>query len=90
MNNHGCPRLLPKSAGGLGSSPGCAGKNKVHPDRSPFYVNWAKDFAHFLPDKPSPNNDIIQVPPGASNLNLPIMTEDYQKRIRSSRYRIPL
>ena len=29
-----------------------AEENRVRPDRSPFYVNWAKDFAHFLPEKP--------------------------------------
>jgi len=27
-------------------------ENRVRPDRSPFYVNWAKDFANFLPEKP--------------------------------------
>ena len=31
---------------------GCAEENRVRPDRSPFYVKWAKDFAHFLPEKP--------------------------------------
>jgi len=31
---------------------GCAEENRVRPDRSPFYVNWAKDFANFLPEKP--------------------------------------
>jgi hypothetical protein len=30
----------------------CAEENRVRPDRSPFYVNWAKDFANFLPGKP--------------------------------------
>ena len=29
----------------------CAEENRVRPDRSPFYVNWAKDFANFLPEK---------------------------------------
>ena len=29
----------------------CAEENRVRPDRSPFYVNWAKDFADFLPEK---------------------------------------
>jgi hypothetical protein len=29
----------------------CAEENGVRPDRSPFYVNWAKDFANFLPEK---------------------------------------
>jgi hypothetical protein len=29
----------------------CAEENGVRPDRSPFYVNWAKDFADFLPEK---------------------------------------
>ncbi len=31
---------------------GCAEENRVGPDRSPFYVKWAKDFAHYLPEKP--------------------------------------
>ena len=30
----------------------CAEENRVSPDRSPFYVNWAKDFVNFLPEKP--------------------------------------
>ena len=30
---------------------GCAEENRVRPDRSPFYVNWANDFASFLPEK---------------------------------------
>jgi hypothetical protein len=29
----------------------CAEQNNVRPDRSQFYVNWAKDFANFLPEK---------------------------------------
>jgi hypothetical protein len=40
---------------------GCAEENRVRPDRSPFYVKWAKDFANFLPEKPLQNrsrNDI--------------------------------
>ncbi|MDP3039246.1 MAG: tyrosine-type recombinase/integrase, partial [Deltaproteobacteria bacterium] len=31
---------------------GCAEENRVRPDRSPYYVIWAKDFANFLPEKP--------------------------------------
>ena len=31
---------------------GCAEENRVRPDRLPFYVNWAKGFANFLPEKP--------------------------------------
>jgi len=30
----------------------CAEENRVRPDRSTFYVNWARDFANFLPEKP--------------------------------------
>ena len=30
----------------------CAEENRVRPDRSAFYVNWARDFANFLPEKP--------------------------------------
>jgi hypothetical protein len=33
---------------------GCAEENRVPPDRLPFYVNWAKNFANFLPENPSP------------------------------------
>ena len=29
----------------------CAEENRVRPDRSQFYVNWAKDFSNFLPEK---------------------------------------
>jgi hypothetical protein len=31
---------------------GCAEENRVRPDRSPFYVRWAKDFDGFLQGKP--------------------------------------
>ena len=31
---------------------GCAEENRIRPDRSPFYVRWAKDFDSFLQDKP--------------------------------------
>jgi len=31
---------------------GCAEEHRVPPDRSPFYVRWAKDFDSFLQDKP--------------------------------------
>jgi integron integrase len=30
---------------------GCADENRVPPDRLPFYLNWAKNFANFLPGK---------------------------------------
>ena len=30
----------------------CVEENRVRPDRSQFYVNWAKYFANFLPGKP--------------------------------------
>ena len=36
----------------MGLHRACAEENRVRPDRSPFYVNWAKDFANFLPEKP--------------------------------------
>jgi hypothetical protein len=29
----------------------CVEENRVSPDRSPFYVNWAKTFANFIPKK---------------------------------------
>jgi hypothetical protein len=31
---------------------GCVEENRVRPDHSSFYVNWARDFANFLPEKP--------------------------------------
>jgi hypothetical protein len=31
---------------------GCVEENRVRPDRSPFYVKWAKDFDGFLRYKP--------------------------------------
>jgi len=31
---------------------GCAEENRVSPDRSPFYVRWAKEFESFLQGKP--------------------------------------
>jgi hypothetical protein len=30
----------------------CAEANRVPSDRLPFYMNWAKNFANFLPGKP--------------------------------------
>ena len=30
----------------------CAEENRVASDHLPFYVNWAKTFANFLPGKP--------------------------------------
>lgn len=45
----------------------CTEENRVRPDRSPFYVNWAKDFANFLPEKPLKDRstkDILHVPRG--------------------------
>ena len=29
----------------------CTEENRVPPERSPFYVNWAKTFANFIPEK---------------------------------------
>jgi hypothetical protein len=29
----------------------CTEGNRVRPDRSPFYVKWAKEFANSLPEK---------------------------------------
>ena len=31
---------------------GCTGESRVRPGRLSFCVNWAKDYANFLPDKP--------------------------------------
>ncbi len=41
-----------KGRGGFGEAyRACAEENRVPPDRSPFYANWAKTFANFLPEK---------------------------------------
>jgi hypothetical protein len=56
---------IPKSKGRDGfweAYRGCAEENRVRPDRSPFYVNWAKDFANFLPEKPFPEQCMVQAP----------------------------
>ncbi len=29
----------------------CVEENRVRPDRAQFYVNWAKEFANFQPEK---------------------------------------
>jgi len=42
-----------KETGVIGEAyQGYAEENRVRPDHSPFYVNWAKDLANFLPEKP--------------------------------------
>jgi hypothetical protein len=41
---------------------GCAEENRVRPDRSPFYVSWARNFTNLLPEKPFSNIDMIQAP----------------------------
>jgi hypothetical protein len=47
---------------------GCAEENRVRPDRSQFYVNWAKDFANFLPEKPLKDRSRKDVEAFLSNL----------------------
>jgi hypothetical protein len=45
--------IPPKGAMVFGKHTGrCTEENRVRPDCSPFYVNWAKDFANFLPERP--------------------------------------
>ena len=68
----------------------CAEENRVRPDRSQFYMNWAKDFANFLPEKPLKERSgkdtlffMTRVVKPRSLLN---MVEHYQKRMDSSRY----
>jgi len=69
---------------------GCAEENRVRPDRSPFYVRWAKDFDSFLQDKSLKDRSrkdtlffMTRVVEPQSLLN---MVDHYQKRIDSSRY----
>jgi hypothetical protein len=40
----------------------CPEENRVRPDRSAFYVNWARDFANLLPENPFPNIDMVRAP----------------------------
>jgi hypothetical protein len=42
----------------------CTEGNRVRPDRSPFYVKWAKEFANSLPEKSLENRsrEDIEVP----------------------------
>jgi hypothetical protein len=59
----------------------CAEENGVRPDRLPFYVNWANDFANFLPEK------FLKIgPERTSGFGVPEMMQYYRKRIEASRY----
>ena len=48
--------------------PGCAEENRVGTDRSPFYVKWSKDFAHFLPEKPLKDRSRKDIEPFLADL----------------------
>jgi len=71
----------------------CVEENRVRPDRAPFYVSWARDFANFLPGKPLKDRSRKDKPfwltlgyARASSLGLLGMIEHYQKRIAASTY----
>jgi hypothetical protein len=59
---------------------GCAEENRVRPDRSPFYVNWAKDFANFLPEKPLRDRSRKDVETFLANLGKRRGIADWQVR----------
>jgi hypothetical protein len=74
---------IPKSKGRDGfweAYRGCAEENRVRPDRSPFYVNWAKDFANFLPEKPLKDRSRKDVETFLANLGKRRGIADWQVR----------
>ena len=52
MNENEKPTKIEKEQGFWEAYRGCTEENRVPPDRSPFYVKWAKGFAGFIPEKP--------------------------------------
>ncbi len=52
MNENEKPTKIEKEQGFWEAYRGCTQENRVRPDRSPFYVKWAKGFAGFIPEKP--------------------------------------
>ncbi len=52
MNENEKPTKIEKEQGFWEAYRGCTEENRVRPDRSPFYVKWAKGFAGFIPEKP--------------------------------------
>jgi hypothetical protein len=59
---------------------GCAEESRVRPDRSPFYVNWAKDFANFLPEKPLKDRSRKDIEPFLADLGKRRGIADWQVR----------
>ena len=59
---------------------GCAEENMVRPDRSPFYVNWAKDFANFLSGKPLKDKSGKDIEPFLADLGKRRDIADWQVR----------
>ena len=45
MNENEKPTKIEKEQGFWEAYRGCTEENRVRPDRSPFYVKWAKGFA---------------------------------------------
>src|SRR4030042_4392366 len=67
---------------------GCAEENRVQPDRSPFYVKWAKDFANFLPEKPLQDRSRKDIEAFLSNLGKRRGIADWQVRQAEQALRI--
>ena len=51
MKNHEKPTKIQEDPRFWEAYRGCAEENRVSPERSAFYVRWAKGFAGFLPEK---------------------------------------
>ena len=58
----------------------CAEENRVQPDRSQFYMNWAKDFANFLPEKPLKDRSRKDIEAFLANLGKRRGITDWQVR----------
>ena len=58
----------------------CVEENRVRPDRSQFYMNWAKDFANFLPEKPLKDRSRKDVEAFLANLGKRLGIADWQVR----------
>jgi hypothetical protein len=58
----------------------CAEENRVRPDRSAFYVSWARDFANSLPEKPLKDRSRKDIETFLANLGKRRGIADWQVR----------
>jgi hypothetical protein len=58
----------------------CAEENRVPPDRLPFYVNWAKNFANLLPGKSLKERTGKDIEAFLADLRERCVTVDWQVR----------